>query len=53
MAQFLESHPQFDKTYTWTGESWTVYHKRFIKSTMFKFVSKNLQAARTNVFRRI
>jgi hypothetical protein len=37
----MAKHPHFEMTYTWTGEFWQVFHRKYVKSTMFRFISKN------------
>ena len=43
MDEYLREHPNLSETYTWTGENWQVIHKKYTKSTVFKFISKTKQ----------
>jgi hypothetical protein len=43
MTEYLTQHPHLSETYTWTGEHWQVLHKKYCKSTVFKFISKTKQ----------
>jgi len=37
---FMETHPAFAQVYEWHGEFWHFFQRRFVKSTVLKFVSK-------------
>ena len=42
VENYLKTHPNFSKLYQWTGEHWQFLCNRYTRSTVFKFVSKNL-----------
>lgn len=43
VRNYLEAHPNFSNLFSYTGEHWQILCHKYTRSTVFKFVSRNLQ----------
>lgn len=53
IEKYMETHPNFSKLFAWTGEHWQFLCTRYTRSTVFKFVSKNLQTKEGTFYTKI
>ena len=42
VQDYLKTHPNFSKLFEWSGEYWQILCNRYTRSTVFKFISRNL-----------
>jgi hypothetical protein len=50
---YVKTHPNFGNLFLWSGEHWQFLCNRYTRSTVFKFVSKNLSATDSSFYTRI
>ena len=53
VQKYLEAHPNFSTLFAYTGEHWQILCHRYTRSTVFKFVSKNLQTKEGTYYTKI